>query len=100
MFANIIYYSQPKRKHTKRLLAKIYYSPQSKSSISLEVVVETKPYPDSALGNSLCTSGCKPKSEKKLFFSWPPMHLEIELLPNLRRGCLKTPASETSYYFP
>ena len=28
----------PKRKHTKRLLAKIYYSPQSKSSISLRLV--------------------------------------------------------------
>ena len=29
---------QPKRKHTKRLLAKIYYSPQSKVSIFLRLV--------------------------------------------------------------
>ena len=32
----------------------MYYSPQSKESISLEVAVETKLFPDSALGNSLC----------------------------------------------
>ena len=31
-------YSDPKRKHTKRLLAKIYYSPQSKIIISLRLV--------------------------------------------------------------
>jgi hypothetical protein len=40
-----------KRKQTKRVLRKIYYSPQSKDSISLEVAVETKLFPDSALGN-------------------------------------------------
>jgi hypothetical protein len=53
-----------------------------KYSISLEVGLETKLFPDSALGNYLCTSGYKTKSEKKnSFFSWPPMPLEIELLP-------------------
>ena len=36
-------YPKAKRKQTKRVLTKIYYSPQSKISISLEVVgVETK----------------------------------------------------------
>ena len=70
-----------KRKQTKRVLRKIYYSPQSKDSISLEVAVETKLFPDSALGNSLCNSGYKTKSENPLFFSRPPMPLEIELLP-------------------
>jgi hypothetical protein len=60
----------------------MYYSPQSKEdSISLEVAVETKLFPDSALGNSLCDSGNKTKSEKPLFLSWPSMPLEIELLP-------------------
>ena len=68
-----------KRKQTKRALRHFYYSPQSKNSISLEVGDETKKFPDSAIGNSLCTSECKPKSEKPLFFSWPPMPLEIEL---------------------
>ena len=63
-----------------RVLMNIYYSPQNKSSISLEVRLETKLYPDSGLGNSLCTSECKPKSEKKTLFSWPPMSLEIVLL--------------------
>jgi hypothetical protein len=72
----------PKRKQTKRVLRKLYYSPQSKDSISLEVAVETKLFPDSALGNYLCNSGNKTKSEKPLFFSWPPMPLEIELLPS------------------
>ena len=43
----------------------MYYSPQSKESISLEVAVETKLFPDSALGNSLCNSEYKTKSEKK-----------------------------------
>ena len=52
-----------KRKQTKRVLRKIYYSPQSKASICFEVAVETKLFPDSALGNSLCTSGYKTKSE-------------------------------------
>ena len=61
--------AQPKRKQTKRVLRKIYYSPQSKNSISLEVAVETKLFPDSALGNSLCNSGYKTKSEKLL---WVP----------------------------
>ena len=32
---------------------KMYYRPQSKISISLEVGVETKLFPDSTLGNSL-----------------------------------------------
>ena len=71
----------PKRKQTKRVLRKIYYSPQSKSSMSWQVGAESKLFPDSALGNSLCTSGYKTKSEKPLFFSWPPMPPEIELLP-------------------
>jgi hypothetical protein len=65
----------------KRVLRTIYYSPQSKDSISLEVAVEKKLFPDSALGNSLCNNGYKTKSEKPIFFSWPPMPLEIELLP-------------------
>ena len=43
-----------KRKQTKRVLRKIYYSPQSKDSISLEVAVETKNFPDLGFGNSLC----------------------------------------------
>jgi hypothetical protein len=64
----------------KRVLKEIYYSPRIKNSIPLEVGVETKLFPDSALGNSLCTSGYKTKSENPLFFSWPPMPLEIELL--------------------
>ena len=72
---------EAKRKQTKRVLRKIYYSPQSKESISLEVAVETKLFPDSAFGNSLCNSGYKTKSENPLFFSWPPMPLEIELPP-------------------
>jgi hypothetical protein len=59
----------------------MHYSPQSKDSISLEVAVETKLFPDSALGNSLSNIGNKEKSEKTLFFSWPPMPLEIDLLP-------------------
>ena len=63
----------------KRVLRKIYYSPQSKDSISLEVAVETKFFPDSALGNSLCNSGYKTKSEKNFFISWPPMPLKIKL---------------------
>jgi len=46
-----------------------------------EVGADTKLYPDSALGNSLCTSGRKPNLEKKISFSWPPMPLEIDLLP-------------------
>ena len=86
-------YFEPKNKREKyivyihkeirqRVLRKIYYSPQSKDSISLEVAVETKLFPDSALGNSLCNSGNKTKSEKPLsFFSSPPVPLEIELLP-------------------
>ena len=67
MFLNV----QAKRKQTKRVLRKIYYSPQSKDSISLEVAVETKLFPDSALGNSLCNSGYKTKSETPLFFPGP-----------------------------
>ena len=62
----------------KRVLRKIYYSPQS---ISLEVTVETKLFPDSALGNSLCNSWYKTKSVKKPLFSWSPMLLEIKLPP-------------------
>jgi hypothetical protein len=46
-----------------------------------EVGADTKLYPDLALGNSLCLCGCKPKSEKPLFFSWPPTPLKNELLP-------------------
>jgi hypothetical protein len=68
------------RKQTKRVLTKIYYSPQSKISISLEVGVETKLFSDSAFGNSLCNSWYKTKLENPLFFSWPPMPLEIKLL--------------------
>ena len=71
----------PKIKETKNILRNIYYSLQSKNNISLEVEDETKLFPDSAFGNSLCNSACKPKSENPLFFSWPPMPLEIELLP-------------------
>ena len=37
------------------ILKNIYYSPQSKNSISLEVGEETKLLPDSAFENSLCT---------------------------------------------
>ena len=59
--------------HKARVVQCTYY-------ISLEAGVETKLYPDSAFGNSLSTSDCKPKSEKSLFFSGPPMPLEIELL--------------------
>ena len=40
----------------KRVLRKNYYTPQSKDSISLEVAVETKLFPDSSLGNSLCNT--------------------------------------------
>ena len=59
----------------KRVLRKIYYySPQSKDSISLEVAVETKLFPDSALGNSLCNSGYKTKSETPLFFPGLPCY--------------------------
>ena len=68
----------PKRKQTKRVLRKIYYSTKSKDSISLEVAVETKIFPDSDLGNSLFY---KTKSENSLLFSWPPMPLKIELPP-------------------
>jgi hypothetical protein len=68
----------PKRKQTRRVLTKMFYPPQSKISISLEKGVETKLLPDSALGNFLCNSGYKTKSEKNLFFSMP---LEIKLLP-------------------
>jgi hypothetical protein len=46
-----------------------------------EVGADTKLYTYLALRNSLCTSRFKPKSEKPLFFSWPLMPLEIELLP-------------------
>jgi hypothetical protein len=76
-----MYYIQRENRLFKRVLRKMYYSPQSKNSISLEVGVETKLFPDSALENSLCTSGYKTKSENPLFFSWPPMPLETELLP-------------------
>ena len=55
-------------KQTKIVLRNIYYSLQSKNSISLEVEDETKNFPDSAFGNYLCTSACKSKSEKTLFF--------------------------------
>ena len=57
-----------KIKETKIILRNIYYPPQSKNSISLEVREETKLLPDSAFGNFLCTRGYKPKSEKKLSF--------------------------------
>ena len=56
----------------------IYYSLQSKNSISLEVGEETKFLPDSAFENSLCTRAYKPKLEKKMF-TLPPMPLETEL---------------------
>jgi hypothetical protein len=46
-----------------------------------EVVADTKLFQDSSLENSVCTSRCRTKLEKTLFFSWPPMPLEIELLP-------------------
>ena len=65
----------------KRVLRNIYYSPQSKDSISLEVAVETKLFPDSALGNSLCNSGYKTKSEKNLFFPGLTSPLKIRLPP-------------------
>ena len=49
-------------------LRKVYYSLKSKDSISLKVAEETKLFPDSAFGNSLCTRAYKPKSEKPFFF--------------------------------
>ena len=75
----------PKRKQTKRVLTNIYYSPQSKTSISLgvpnwEVGADTKLYPNSALGNSLIVLVDASQIKKKLF-SWPPMPLKIYLLP-------------------
>ena len=51
--SNILLREHPKRKQTKRVLRNIYYSPQSKDSISLEVGDETKNFTDSAFGNSL-----------------------------------------------
>ena len=41
--------------HFERVLRIIFYSPQSKNSISLEVGVKTKLFPDSAHGNFLCS---------------------------------------------
>ena len=70
-----------KRKQTKRVLRKMYCSPQSKKNISLEVGVERKLFPESAFGNSLCTCEYKTKSENPLLFSWSLMPLEIKLLP-------------------
>ena len=49
-------------KQTRMVLRNIYYSPQSKNSISLEVGNETKILPDSAFGNSLCTKVLRAKS--------------------------------------
>ena len=54
---------------------------KARSVYCWEVGANTKLYLDLALGNFLCLCGCKLKSEKKLFFSWPPMPLKIELLP-------------------
>ena len=41
-------------------------------TVYLEVGDETKLFPVSAFGNSLCTSPCKPKAEKILFFPGLP----------------------------
>ena len=62
--------SWAKRKQTKRVVRKKIL--QSKNSISLEDGVETKNFPDSALGNFLCTSGYKTKTEKNLVFPGLP----------------------------
>jgi hypothetical protein len=62
-------YKRAKRRQTKRVLRKMYYSPQSKDSISLVVAVQTKLFP---LGNSLCNSENKTKSENPLFFPGLP----------------------------
>ena len=43
--------------------------------------LKTKLLTNIALWNSLCTCGYKPKSEKHLFFSRPPMSLETEPQP-------------------
>ena len=71
----------PKRKQTKKVPLKMYYPHPGKDGILLKGKVETKLFPDSALGNFLCNSGYKTKSEKNPLFSWPPMPLEIELPP-------------------
>jgi hypothetical protein len=68
-----------KIKEAKIILRNIYYSLPSKNSISLEVGEETKLLPDSAFGNSLCTSAFKPKSEKNCFFPGLPPPLETEI---------------------
>jgi hypothetical protein len=52
---------QPKRKHTKRLLAKIYYSPQSKVSIFLRLV-------QNACRNWAIVLGVTPRGSK---YVWP-----------------------------
>jgi hypothetical protein len=57
---------------------------KARAAYCWEVGADTKLYPDLALGNSLCLCRCKPKSEKKIFFSWHPMPLKIELLPRGR----------------
>ena len=46
-----------------------------------EVGADTKLYPDSALGNSLCTSGCKPNLEKKSCFPGLPCPLKLSYCP-------------------
>ena len=75
-------YYQAKRKQTKRVLRKMYYSPQSsphsKDIISLEVEVETK-LSKIQLLEILCNSGYKTKYEKNPLFSWSSMPLEIKL---------------------
>ena len=59
----------------------LYYLLEVKNCITLELGGETKLLPDSSFEISLCNTAFMPKSEKHLFFSWPPMPLEIELLP-------------------
>ena len=58
----------PKRKQTKKVPLKMYYPHPGKDGILLKGKVETKLFPDSALGNFLCNSGYKTKSEKKSSF--------------------------------
>ena len=67
-------------KETKIILRNIYYFLPSKDSMSLEVGEETKLLPDSAFGNSLCTSAYKSNSEPPIFFL-ASHSLETELQP-------------------
>jgi hypothetical protein len=61
---------RPKRKQTKRVLTKNFYSPQSKISIFLEVGIETKLFPDSLLGNFVMDTRQNQK-QTPLFLSLP-----------------------------